>query len=134
MQVLQSFSGKGMNKVHIFLLHSTGVPMQNQLDDLPIIGLEAVMDICDQDEPADETPEVDHEEDAGDSASGISTFPSLLRVVAESDLINQQACITYTKNLMQMATFLQLPITKCNYSNHITGVECDGRPPFTVQS
>lgn len=33
----------------MFLLHSTGGPMQNQMDELLIIGFEeAVMDICDR--------------------------------------------------------------------------------------
>uniref|UniRef100_A0A8C6TDK7 Uncharacterized protein n=1 Tax=Neogobius melanostomus TaxID=47308 RepID=A0A8C6TDK7_9GOBI len=71
---------------------------------------------------------------AAQSAAAIPIFPKEDRVVVESDLINQQACIAYNKSLLQMATFLQLPLTKCHYSDRSTGTECDGRPPFSVKA
>ncbi|KAK7922314.1 hypothetical protein WMY93_009216 [Mugilogobius chulae] len=108
-----------------------GDVIQKEVDKLPIIGIEeAVLDICDHDEPEEPEPE-DYEDQL---ESDIPLFPKPNRVVDEGDLVNQQACIAYTKNLMQMASFLQLPITKCYYSNPISNAECDGRPPFTVQS
>lgn len=117
-------------EVFVLFLHSVGGP--KQIDDIPVIGLEeAVIDISDREEPDEEQAEDDAEEQ---SASDISNFPSLLRVVSESDLIGQPACIMYTKNLLQMAQFLQLPFGKCYYKDHSSGVECDGRPPFTVES
>nr|XP_054591704.1 uncharacterized protein LOC107377186 isoform X1 [Nothobranchius furzeri] len=33
-----------------------------------------------------------------------------------------------------MANFLQLPLSKCHYSDHSTGTYCDGHPPFHVKS
>ncbi|KAK7883242.1 hypothetical protein WMY93_029416 [Mugilogobius chulae] len=108
-----------------------GDVIQKEVDKLPIIGIEeAVLDICDHDEPEEPEPE-DYEDPL---ESDIPLFPKPNRVVDEGDLVNQQACIAYTKNLMQMASFLQLPISKCYYSNPISNAECDGRPPFTVQS
>lgn len=53
--------------------------------------------------------------------------------VSEGDLIDQPACITYNSCLTQLASFLQLPMKKCNYSDRQTGTVCDGVPPFQVK-
>ena len=85
----------------------------------------------DSEEP-DQAP--DKEDLEKESAPDIPHFPKPDRVVVESYIINQEAFITYTKNLLQMATFLQLTLSKCQYTDPCTGTKCDGLPPYTVKS
>lgn len=109
--------------------HRAAGALQNAIDRLPIIGLEeSVLDMHDR---GDEPDLPDDPEQL--SACHMPSFPGPKQVVVEGDLIDQPACITYNSSLTQLATFLQLPINKCSYSDHQTGTECDGVPPFQVK-
>jgi len=119
--------------VVVFLTHRAASALQNVIDRLPIIGLgESVLDIHDRgDAPGNEPDVPDNPEQL--PASNMPTFPGPETVSSEDDLIDKPACITYNSSLMQLATFLQLPIKKCFYIDHRTGSECNGIPPFQVK-
>ncbi|KAM4605450.1 uncharacterized protein ACJ7VT_017694 isoform 2-T2 [Polymixia lowei] len=68
----------------------------------------------------------------GPKSEDIPPFPEHEQVLCEDDLIDKHANITYDDHLHRLATFLQLPIQKCPYSNPVTGAECAGNPPFEV--
>ncbi|KAK7913723.1 hypothetical protein WMY93_013934 [Mugilogobius chulae] len=58
--------------------------------------------------------------------------PSAQKVETVEDLIGKKANITYNDNLLSLATFLRLPIQKCNNVDNISGQLCPGAQPFQV--
>ncbi|XP_061580826.1 uncharacterized protein LOC133446766 [Cololabis saira] len=63
----------------------------------------------------------------------LTDLPDELKVVHEDELIEKKACISYLDNLKMLTSYLHLPMKACNYPNRITGVKCQGRPPFQVE-
>ncbi|KAM9426618.1 uncharacterized protein KZ484_020970 isoform 1-T2 [Pholidichthys leucotaenia] len=97
---------------------------------LPLIKQEdcgrEIDDYRDVKEPAADSSEEEDEE-------GLPYLPDPLRVLAEDDLVDQSACITYHSSLIQLASYLQLPFKKCYYLHHESGIHCDGVAPFQVK-
>lgn len=62
----------------------------------------------------------------------IKVFPDQDKVVSEDDLVGKPASIVFSQNLLQLTTFLKLPVRCCTYKNIITGERCQGKAPFQV--
>ncbi|XP_067287194.1 uncharacterized protein [Pseudorasbora parva] len=63
----------------------------------------------------------------------MTDVPDHLKIEKEDDLVGKKACIAYLDNLKMLASFMQLPLKACTFSNKITGEKCTGRPPFQIE-